>query len=142
MKKKYIIFDFDWTLVDSKTKEFFDGVVEMIERLAKDYTLFISSRSMEDFLKQKLKSVWIYDYFEVVFGSGVIEKWPKHIETFDLLIWEDDFSEKTIFVWDWEIDRELAKETWLIFVKVWKESKDYYEIEKTTDLEKLLPKIK
>ena len=142
MKKKYIIFDFDWTLVDSSTKEFFEWVIEMIEEFSKNYTMFISSRSSEEILREKLKKAWIYEYFDVVFWSSVLEKWPKHIETFKLLTADDDFENKAIFVWDWEIDRDLAEKTWLIFIKVWKENKDYYEINKITDLKDYITKIK
>jgi len=142
MRKKYIIFDFDWTLVDSNTKEFFDWIIEMIRDLSKNYKLMISSQTDDEDLKQILKTASIYDYFEVVFGWSVREKWEKHIEVFDMVMDDQDFANRTIYVWDSEFDREIAKEAWISFVKVWKEGKDYYEIDKTIDILDYIEKVK
>jgi len=132
MKKKYLIFDFNWTLVD-KNKEFFDWVIDMTKRLSKDYTLFLSSQTNDEELKKYTKQAGIYEYFDVVFGSSVMEKWEKHIEVFKLMLDDPDFENKTILIWDSDFDREIAKQAWIFFVKVWKENKDYYEIDKITD---------
>jgi phosphoglycolate phosphatase-like HAD superfamily hydrolase len=142
MKKKYIIFDFDWTLVDSNSKEFFNWVIEMIKNLSKKYTLFISSQTDDKILKEKIKNAWLFNNFEVIFWWWVLEKWPKHIEVFDMLTQDQDFENRTVYIWDSELDREIAKEAWISFVKIWKEWLDYYEIEKTTDLEEYLKKVK
>jgi len=142
MRKKYIIFDFDWTLIDSKTKELFEGIKEMLKSLNKNYTLFLSSSADDEDLVDFLKTEQLYQYFDVVFGWSVREKWEKHIEVFDMVMDDQDFANRTIYVWDSEFDREIAKEAWISFVKVWKEGKDYYEIDKISDLEEYLPKVK
>ena len=141
MRKKYIIFDFDGTLVDSNTKDFFEGVIPMIKKFSKEYILLISSQSDDEILKESLKNVQIYDCFEVVFGGTIREKGEKHIEVFDMVLDDQNFINKTVFVWDSESDREIAKEAWISFVKIWKEWKDYYEIEKVTDLEDYIEKV-
>ena len=142
MKKKYIIFDFNWTLLDDKTKEFFEWVPELLKELSKRYKLFLSSQSDDEAIKDFLKKEWVYEYFDIVFGSSVMKKWPKHVEVFNLYLDDRDFENRTIYVWDSEFDREIAKEAWISFVKIWKEWKDYYEIDKITDLKEFISKVK
>lgn len=142
MRKKFIIFDFDWTLVDSNTKDFFEGVIPMIKRLSKEYKLLISSQADDDFLKETLKNAQVYDNFEIVFGWSVREKGEKHIEVFDMVLDDQNFTNRTVYVWDSELDREIAKESWISFVKVWKEWQDYYEIDKVTEIENYLEKVR
>ena len=142
MIKKYIIFDFDGTLIDTKTKELFDGIPEMLKNLSENYTLFLSSRSDDEDLKEFLKTEQLYWYFDVVFGSTIREKWKKHIEVFDLVSEDQNFINKTIYIWDDEFDRNIAKMAWISFVKIWKEGTDAYEIDKTTDLIDYIPKVK
>ncbi len=142
MIKKYIIFDFDGTLIDTKTKELFDGIPEMLKNLSENYTLFLSSRSDDEDLKEFLKTEQLYWYFDIVFGSTIREKWKKHIEVFDLVSEDQNFINKTIYIWDDEFDRNIAKMAWISFVKIWKEGTDAYEIDKTTDLIDYIPKVK
>ena len=142
MKKKYIIFDFNWTLLNDKTKELFDWVSEMLKNLSKRYKLLISSQSNDEDIKDFLKEEWIYDYFDIVFGSSVMQKWPKHIEVFEMYLQDQDFANRTVYVWDTDFDRNIAKEAGISFVKIWKEAKDYYEIDNITDLEKYITKVK
>ena len=142
MRKKYIIFDFDWTLIDSKTKELFEGIPEMLKSLSKEYTLFISSRADDEDLKDFLKTEQLYDYFDVVFGGTIREKWEKHIEVFELVSEDQNFANRSVYVWDSEIDRNIAKNSWISFVKIGKEWIDAYEIDKTTDLINYIEKVK
>ena len=102
----------------------------------------MSSQSDDEAIKDFLKKEWVYEYFDIVFGSSVMEKWPKHIEVFNLYLDDRDFENRTIYVWDSEFDREIAKEAWISFVKIWKEGKDYYEIDKITDLKDFISKVK
>jgi len=142
MRKKYIIFDFDWTLIDSKTKELFEGIKEMLKSLNKDYTLFLSSSADDEDLVEFLKTEQLYQYFDVVFGWTVREKWEKHMEVFELITEDQNFANRSVYVWDSEIDRNIAKEAWISFVKIWKEGKDYYEIDKTVDILDYIEKVK
>jgi phosphoglycolate phosphatase-like HAD superfamily hydrolase len=93
-------------------------------------------------LKENLKIAGIYDYFEIVFGGSIREKWEKHIEVFDMVLEDQNFANRTVYVWDSEQDREIAKQSGISFIKIWKEWLDYYEIDKITDLEEYLPKVK
>lgn len=142
MIKKYIIFDFDGTLIDTKSKELFEWIPEMLKNLSENYTLFLSSRSDDEDLKEFLKTEQLYWYFDIVFGSTIREKWKKHIEVFDLVSEDQNFINKTIYIWDDEFDRNIAKMAWISFVKIWKEGTDAYEIDKTTDLIDYIPKVK
>jgi len=142
MIKKYIIFDFDGTLIDTKTKELFEGIPEMLKNLSKDYTLFLSSRADDEDLVDFLKTEQLYWYFDIVFWGSIREKWPKHIEVFELVSEDQNFANRTIYVWDDEFDRNIAKTAGISFVKIWKEWTDAYEIEKTTDLTNYIQKVK
>lgn len=142
MIKKYIIFDFDGTLIDTKSKELFEWIPEMLKNLSENYTLFLSSRSDDEDIVDFLKTEQLYWYFDVVFGSTIREKWKKHIEVFDLVSEDQNFINKTIYIWDDEFDRNIAKMAWISFVKIWKEGTDAYEIDKTTDLIDYIPKVK
>ena len=142
MIKKYIIFDFNWTLLDDKTKELFDWVPEMLKKLKERYKLLLSSQSDDEDIKDFLKEEWIYKYFDIVFGSSIMQKWPKHIEVFELYLEDQDFANRTVYVWDTDFDKNIAKEAWISFVKVWKSENDYYCVEKITDLEEYITKVK
>jgi len=142
MRKKYIIFDFDGTLIDSKTKELFEGIPQMLKSLNKEYTLFLSSSADDKDLIEFLKAEQLYSYFDIVFGGTVREKWEKHIEVFELVSEDQNFANRTVYIWDSEIDRNIAKEAWISFVKIWKEWVDYYEIDKTVEILNYIEKVK
>ncbi|MDQ7023802.1 MAG: HAD hydrolase-like protein, partial [Candidatus Gracilibacteria bacterium] len=93
-------------------------------------------------LKDYLKTAGIYDYFEVVFGGSVREKGQKHIEVFDMVLEDQNFANRTVYVGDSEFDREIAKEAGISFVKVGKEEKDYYEINNISEFEDYIDKVK
>jgi len=142
MKKKYIIFDFNGTLLDDNTKELFTWVHEMLKNISERYKLLLSSKSDDEDIKEFMKEEWIYSYFDIVFGSSIMEKWEKHIEVFKMYLEDQDFENRTIYVWDNEFDRGIAKEAGISFVKIWKEGKDYYEIDNVIELEEYIGKIK
>jgi len=142
MKKKYIIFDFNGTLLDDNTKELFTWVNDMVKNLSERYKLLLSSKSDDEDIKEFMKEEWIYSYFDIVFGSSIMEKWEKHIEVFKMYLEDQDFENRTIYVWDTEFDRGIAKEAGISFVKIWKEGKDYYEIDNVIELEEYIGKIK
>jgi len=142
MKKKYLIFDLDGTLIDEQTKELFPGVSDFIKKMSQWYTMFVSTRSSDEWARERLKNAWIFDYFEVVMWSSVMEKWVKHIEVFEMVSESDSFDQKAVFIWDWEIDREIAYEGGLPFIKIWKEWKDRLEADSVLDIEELIKKAK
>lgn len=142
MKKKYLIFDFNGTLLDDNTKELFPWVNKMVERLSERYKLLLSSQSDDEDIKDFLKEEWIYKHFDIVFGSSIREKWPKHIEVFELYLDDQDFANRGVYIWDSELDRAIAKEAWISFVKIWKEGKDYYEIDNILEIENYLERVK
>ena len=142
MLKKYIIFDFNGTLLDDQTKELFDWVRDMIKNLSKKYKILISSQSDTDDIKDFLKEEGIYDFFDIVFGGDILEKWEKHIEVFNMYLEDQNFENRTVYVWDTEFDREIAKKAGISFVKIWKEWKDYYEIDNILEFEDYIEKVK
>ncbi len=142
MKKKYLIFDLDWTLLDEQTKEFFPWVKDFIKKMSQWYTMFVSTRSSDETAREILKNAGVYDNFEVVMWSSVMEKWIKHIEVFEMVSESDSFDQKAVFIWDWEIDRATAYEAGLPFIKIWKEWIDRLEADSVIDIEELIKKAK
>lgn len=145
MTIKYIIFDLDWTLIDS-SKEFFKWIPEKIFELSKKYKLFLSTRSSTKSAEEYLKKWWIYDCFEYILWSEKICKSKQHIDFFKEITLDKDFEKFSIFIWDWEIDRFIAKETNIIFIHIDKNlEKNFYdklEINSINEIEKIFKEIK
>lgn len=142
IKKKFLIFDLDWTLYDPKTQALFKWVPELIKHLSEWYTMFISTGSSDDEAKRILKEWNIFDYFEAVMWSTTIEKSEKHVEVFEMVSWNDNFLQKCKFIGDSDIDRHIAEESWLPFIKIWKEWKDRYETDSILEIEELFKKAR
>jgi hypothetical protein len=89
-----------------------------------------------------LKTEQLYGYFDVVFGGTIREKWEKHMEVFELVTEDQNFANRSVYVWDSEIDRAIAKMAWISFVKIWKEATDRYELDKTVEIIDYIEKVK
>ena len=142
MKKKFLIFDLDGTLINPQTQELFVGVPEFIKKMSQWYTLFVSTRSSDEKAREILKTGKIYEYFDTVIWWSVMEKWPKHIEIFEMLSESDSFNQKTVFIGDSDIDRTIADDAGIPFIKIGKEWKDYYEADWVVNIEEIIRKIK
>ena len=99
---------------------FFPWVPKKIKELHnKWYKLFLTTWSSTDFATKTLKDWWIYSYFEKVIWSDKILKWKEHLEIFKELSWDPDFYKKALYIWDWNMDKIFALESWIDFVRVW-----------------------
>jgi FMN phosphatase YigB (HAD superfamily) len=100
--------------------QFFPWVLEKIKELHnKWYKLFLTTWSSTDFAKKTLKTGWILKYFEKILWSDEILKWKEHLEIFKEISQDKDFFEKSLYIWDWEMDKIFALESWIDFVRVW-----------------------
>ena len=106
-----------WWLRD-KVK-FFPWVTKKIKELSKDYKLFLTTGSSTKFAKQTLKDWEIKKYFEKIIWSDEILKWKEHLEILKEISWDSDFYKKSIYLWDWEMDKIFAQEQNIDFVRVW-----------------------
>jgi len=99
--------------------KFFPWVKEKIKELyQKWYKLFLTTGSSTDFAIKTLKDWWIYDYFELVIWSDKILKWEEHLELFKQYSQDDDFFKKSIYIWDWNMDKIFAWEKNIKFIRV------------------------
>jgi FMN phosphatase YigB (HAD superfamily) len=99
---------------------FFPWVQEKIEELYnKWYKLFLTTWSSTEFATKTLKDWWIYNYFEKVIWSDEILKWRQHLEIFKEISWDSNFYKKSLYIWDWEMDKIFALESWIDFIRVW-----------------------
>lgn len=124
------------------TSNFFTWVPEKILELSKDYKLFLSTWNSTKFAEENLKKWWIYECFEYILWSENISKSEEHIKFFKEKFQIEDFEENSIFIWDWEKDREIAKNCWIDFIhidenlenKFW----DKYEIKSIAEISNIL----
>ena len=107
-----------WALRD-KVK-FFPWIQEKIKELNKNwYKLFLTTGSSTKFAKQTLKDWEIKKYFEKIIWSDDILKWKAHLEIFKKLSNDENFYKKSIYLWDWEMDKIFASEQNIDFIRVW-----------------------
>lgn len=106
-----------WELRD-KVK-FFPWIQDKIIKLGENYKLFLSTWSSTIFAKQTLKDWWIKKYFEKILWSNEILKWEDHLELFKELSLDENFYKKSIYIWDWEMDKIFAKSKNIDFIRVW-----------------------
>lgn len=126
-----------WELRD-KVK-FFPWIKEKIKELSKNYKLFLSTWSSTKFAKQTLKDWKIKKYFEEIIWSDKILKWKEHLKLFKELSLDDDFYKNSIYIWDWEMDKIFAQESWIDFVRVWNRwTQDEKRIISVTEIDKFL----
>lgn len=126
MNKKYLIFDFDWTLCFNWIIP--ENIVNTLKKLSLNYSLFITTRSSSRKTNEILEKYWIKDLFEIVYGSEEVLKSIEHIKYFEDYSCDENFREKAVIIWDWEIDRNLASDCKIEFIFVWGDIKSVAEI--------------
>lgn len=124
---------------------FFPWSIEKIKELSKNYKLFLSTWNSTEFAKKKLNEANIIKFFEYILWSETILKWPEHIDFFKEKIWDENFEKYTIIIWDWQIDREIAKNSNIDFIHIDENLKnsfnDKYEIKSVRNIDRVLEKI-
>jgi phosphoglycolate phosphatase-like HAD superfamily hydrolase len=125
--------------------QFFKWVPEKIKELSKNYKLFLTTWNHTNFAKEVLEKWWILDLFEEVYWSEIIHKWKEHLIIFQekmmLENWENNFFEKSVYIWDWDTDRFFAKESGVDFIHIWDEWEDKFEIKSVVEIDWVLEKI-
>jgi phosphoglycolate phosphatase-like HAD superfamily hydrolase len=120
------------------TVDFFPGVIQKIKKLSNNYTLFLSTWNSDKFANDVLKKWWIHKCFDKILWSSYILKSSQHVNEFINYTWDEYFSERTIFIWDWEKDREIALENNIDFIHISTSSEDKYEIQSVVEIENIL----
>jgi len=121
--------------------DFFKWIPEMIKKLSKKYDLYLTTWNSTKFAKDMLHKWWIKNLFKMILWSNKICKWHMHLEIFKEYSMDEDFYKKSLYTWDWDMDRLFANEAWIDFVHIWKWWKDKYEIDYTIKLTKILKKF-
>ncbi len=121
-----------------KKTNFFPWAKKKIKELSKKYKLFLSTWSSTKFAKDILKDGWIKDYFELIYWSDIILKWQEHLDIFADYSWDKHFFKKSIYIWDWDMDRVFAKNAKIDFIHIWNEKKDRYEIKSIIEIDNIL----
>lgn len=122
--------------------QFFDQACELVEKLSKEYTLFLSTGNSDNFAEDVLRKWNIYQYFEKILGSTNIMKSTQHLEEFYKHIQDENFYENATFIWDGTRDREIAESKGLNFIHIGNDGTDQYEISEIKYIETILPLIK
>lgn len=129
----------------SWTSNFFPGVIEKIKELSKKYKIFLSTWNSTTFAENNLKNAKIYDCFEYILWSEKISKSEEHIKFFKDLVLDDDFEKYSVFIWDGEKDREIAKLSKMDFIHIDKNLEnnfgDKYEIKSVAEIDKILKNL-
>jgi len=112
---------------------FFEWVLEMVQGLNPDYTLFLSTGNSDEFAQKKLSEWWIEVCFDRIMGSSIIGKWSEHIKIFKEISRDENFEKHCVYIWDGNTDRDIAHMHNIDFIKVWKAWIDTYEVDKTID---------
>ena len=119
----------------------FEWVAELIEKLSKEYKLYLSTWSPQYALEEILLNAWILKYFEITKWSNVIPKSIKHIEIFKDYSEDQDFEKYSVLIWDWDSDRNIAKESWIDFVRIWEKDLAWEtSISRVVEIESILDK--
>lgn len=125
--------------------EFFPWVPAKIKELRKNYKLFLSTWNSTKFAEENLKKWDIFDCFEYILWSENIWKSIEHIEIFKDYTWDKDFEKLAVFIWDWEKDRDIAKEVNMDFIHIDEDLKndfwDQYEIKSVSEISDILSLI-
>ena len=125
--------------------EFFPWITEKIKELSKNYTLFLSTWNSTTFAEENLKKWWIYECFKYILWSENIQKWVEHISIFKNFSEDKDFEKYSVFIWDWEKDRDIAKTCSIDFIHIDENLEntfsDKYEIKSVVDIDTILKLI-
>ncbi len=122
--KKYLIFDFDWTLCFNWVIR--ENTINILKKLSLNYSLFITTKSSTRKTNEILEKYWIKDLFEIVYWSEEVLKSVEHINYFEDYSCDENFREKALLIWDWEIDRNLASDCKIEFIYIWSEDLSLY----------------
>lgn len=121
--------------------EFFKWVEKEIKKLHKDYKLFLTTWNYTKFAKDMLKNAWLKKYFEIIKWSSKTPKWQLHLDLFKDYTKDKDFYKNSVYIWDWNQDREFATNAWIDFIHIWDLHEDKYEIESVRFIKKELKEI-
>lgn len=121
--------------------DFFTWVKEKIIELSQTYILFLSTGNSDIFANDILKKWWIHKCFHKILWSTNILKSHLHINEFINYIWDENFSENTIFIGDGQRDREIAEFANIVFIHIWSDKKDKYEIKCVSEIDEILNDI-
>ena len=125
-KAKEIANDIYKKIENTEKGNFFLWVPAKIKELRKNYKLFLSTWNSTKFAEENLKKWDIFDCFEYILWSENIWKSIEHIEIFKDYTWDKDFEKLAVFIWDWEKDRDIAKEVNIDFIHIDEDIKNYF----------------
>ncbi len=108
--------------------EFFKWVADKIKELSEKYKLFLTTWNSTKFAKEVLDSEWIKDNFELIYGSDEIKKWNQHLNIFKNYSEDNEFYKKSIYFWDWDMDKLFANEAWIKFVRIWDFEEEWNDV--------------
>jgi len=144
-KAKEIANDIYKKIENTEKGNFFLWVPAKIKELRKNYKLFLSTWNSTKFAEENLKKWDIFDCFEYILWSENIWKSIEHIEIFKDYTWDKDFEKLAVFIWDWEKDRDIAKEVNMDFIHIDEDLKndfwDQYEIKSVSEISDILSLI-
>ncbi len=120
---------------------YFEWVPEKIKELSKKYKLFLTTWNSTQTAIKYLNTWWILDCFELVYWSEKILKWMDHLNIFKDHCLDDDFFEKSVYIWDWTPDRMYAKHAWIDFIHIWNQKRDRFEIESVVEIDNILKEL-
>lgn len=117
---------------------FFDWVIDMIQDLQKDYTLFLSTGNSDEFAQKKMAQWGIHICFDHILGSSIVGKSSEHIKIFKERSWDPDFEKNAIYIGDGNTDRDIARANNITFIKIWKAGIDIFEVNKTVEAREII----
>lgn len=118
--------------------DFFPWIPEKINELSKNYKLFLTTWNSTFVANKFLVKWWIKSNFEVILWSDDILKWNQHLEYFKDFTKDEDFYKKSFYIWDWNSDRNFAKEKEIDFIHIWNDKTDKYEIQSVAEINNIL----
>ena len=122
---------------------YFEWVPKKIIELSKKYKLFLTTWNSTKFAKDILKKWEIKDCFELIYWSDEIKKWKQHLEIFKNYSENENFYNESVYIWDWDMDKYFATESWIDFIRIWNfEENDNPIIESVLEIENVLQKYK
>lgn len=98
---------------------FFKDIPETIKSLSKNYKLFLTTWNSTHFAIKILEQWWIKDCFELIYWSDEIKKWSIHLNLFKDHSQDERFFEKSLYFWDWDMDKLYSNEANIDFVRIW-----------------------
>lgn len=119
--------------------EFFTWAEDKIKELSKKYKLFLSTWNSTKFAKEILTLWWIKEHFELIYWSDQIKKWSQHLNIFKNYSENENFFEESIYLWDGDMDKVFAKESWIDFIRICDhEEEDNYVLDSVTNINNIL----